>query len=174
MPIFSRLIFSVVRWSARRGLRDAPSEPAPQDQHPAAPQGEKFERKEKARRRGLLGETYGYWYLRRQGYVFIARNYVPQGAKGELDLVGYDGETIAFVEIRTRTVREDISGLPELSVGYAKQNMLVRTAQRFLADRHLHDCPTRFDVLAIDNIPGRPPEIRLDKDAFSPQLRRCR
>jgi hypothetical protein len=24
-------------------------------------------RKEKARRRGLLGETYGYWYLRRQG-----------------------------------------------------------------------------------------------------------
>src|ERR1700738_1415220 len=71
MPIFSRLIFSVVRWSARRGLRDAPSEPAPQDQHPAAPQGEKFERKEKARRRGLLGETYGYWYLRRAGYVFI-------------------------------------------------------------------------------------------------------
>jgi Holliday junction resolvase-like predicted endonuclease len=41
----------------------------------------------------------------------------------------------------------------------------VRTAQRFLADRHLRDCPTRFDVLAIDNIPGRPPEIRLHKDA---------
>jgi hypothetical protein len=51
------------------------------------------------------GETYGYWYLRRQGYVLIAKNYMPQGAKGELDLVGYDGETIAFVEIRTRTVR---------------------------------------------------------------------
>jgi Holliday junction resolvase-like predicted endonuclease len=50
--------------------------------------------------------------------------------------------------------------------------MLVRTAQRFLADRHLHDCPRRFDVLAIDNIPGGPPEIRLHKDAFSPQLRR--
>jgi Holliday junction resolvase-like predicted endonuclease len=114
------------------------------------------------------------WYLRRQGYVFIAKNYMPQGIKGELDLVGYDGETIAFVEIRTRTVREDISGLPELSVSYAKQSVLVRTAQRFLADRHLHDCPTRFDVLAIDNIPGRPPEIRLHKDAFSPQLRRSR
>ena len=65
-----------------------------------------------------------------------------------------------------------ISGLPELSVSYAEQSVLVRTAQRFLADRHLHDCPTRFDVLAIDNIPGRPPEIRLHKDAFSPQLRR--
>lgn len=173
MPIFSRLIFTLVRWSARRGLRDS-AEPARQSLNLAAPRDEKFPRKEEARRRGLLGETYGYWYLRRQGYVFIAKNYMPQGAKGELDLVGYDGETIAFVEIRTRTVREDISGLPELSVSYAKQSVLVRTAQRFLADRHLHDCPTRFDVLAIDNIPGRPPEIRLHKDAFSPQLRRSR
>jgi Holliday junction resolvase-like predicted endonuclease len=53
---------------------------------------------------------------------------MPQGAKGELDLLGHDGETIAFVEIRTRTVRDDISGLPELCVSYAKQSMLVRTA----------------------------------------------
>ena len=90
---------------------------------------------------------------------------MPQGPKGELDVLGYGGETIAFVEIRTRTVREDISGLPQLSVSYARQSVLVRTAQRFLADRHLRDCPTRFDVLAIDNIPGRPPEIRLHKDA---------
>ena len=90
---------------------------------------------------------------------------MPQGPKGELDVLGYDGETIAFVEIRTRTLREDISGLPQLSVSYARQSVLVRTAQRFLADRHLRDCPTRFDVLAIDNIPGRPPEIRLHKDA---------
>ena len=173
MPIFSRLIFTVVRWSARRGLRDA-ADPASQKQNQVTQRDEKFERKEKARRTGLLGETYGYWYLRRLGYVFIAKNYMPQGAKGELDLVGYDGETIAFVEIRTRTVREDISGLPELSVSHAKQTVLVRTAQLFLASRHLNDCPTCFDVLAIDNIPGRPPEIRLLKDAFSPQLRRSR
>jgi putative endonuclease len=173
MPIFSRLIFYVVRWSARRGLRHS-AEPGSPGQNQEAQADEKFRRKEKARRRGLLGETYGYWYLRRQGYVFIAKNYMPEGIKGELDLVGYDGETIAFVEIRTRTVREDISGLPELSVGYAKQSMLVRTAQRFLADRHLRDRPTRFDVLAIDNIPGRLPQIRLHKDAFSPQLRPSR
>ena len=174
MPIFSRLIFTVVRWSARRGLRDSPADATPQKQNHEAQQREKFERKEKARRRGLLGETYGYWYLRRQGYVFIAKNYMPQGAKRELDLVGYDGETIAFVEIRTRTVHGDISGLPELSVGRTKQSVLVRTAQLFLASRHLNDCPTRFDVLAIDNIPGHPPEIRLHKDAFSPQLCRSR
>jgi Holliday junction resolvase-like predicted endonuclease len=127
MPIFSRLIFTVVRWSARRGLRDA-AEPAPQKQNQEEQRDEKFERQEKACRRGLLGETYGYWYLRRHSYVFIAKNYMPQGVKGELDLVGYEGETIAFVEIRTRTVREDVSGLPELSVSHAKQSVLVRTA----------------------------------------------
>jgi putative endonuclease len=170
MPIFSGLIFTAVRWSARRGLRDA-AELAPQSQNPAPRETKNSSARKRRVAEALLGETYGYWYLRRQGYVFIAKNYMPQGAKGELDLVGYDGKTIAFVEIRTRTVREAISGLPELSVSYAKQSVLVRTAQRFLADRHLHDCPTRF---AIDNIPGRPPEVRLHKDAFSPQLRHSR
>jgi Uncharacterised protein family UPF0102 len=108
--------FDILRCAlgARRGLRDS-GEAVPQSQNQAARLEEKFQRKEKARRRGLLGETYGYWYLRKQGYVFIAKNYMPQGAKGELDLLGYDGETIAFVENRTRTVREDISGLPELT-----------------------------------------------------------
>jgi Holliday junction resolvase-like predicted endonuclease len=76
------------------------------------------------------------------------------------------------VEIQTRAVREKISGLPEPRVSHAKRNVLVRTAQRFLADGQLCVCPTRFDVLAIDNIPARPPEIRLHKDTFSSQLRR--
>jgi hypothetical protein len=57
---------TVVRWSARRGLRDT-AEPPPRRQDQEPQRDEKFERKEKARRRGLLGETYGYWYLRRQG-----------------------------------------------------------------------------------------------------------
>ena len=54
-------------------------------------------------------------------------------AKGELDLVGYDGETLAFVEVRTRTVRDELTALPELSVTEEKQRVLVRTAKRFLS-----------------------------------------
>jgi hypothetical protein len=154
MPIFSRLIFTVVRWSARRGLRDA-GEPAPQKQNQEEQRDEKFERQEKACRRGLLGETYGYWYLRRHGYVFIAKKLYAARRQGRAGSGG-------------------ISGLPELSVSHAKQSVLVRTARRFLADRHLNDCPTCFDVLAIDNIPGHPPEMRLHKNTFSPQLRRSR
>jgi putative endonuclease len=157
MAIISPLAFQVVQWAARRGLREDGEDTA-------------AEKKHESRRTGVRGETYAYWYLRRLGYVFVARNYVPRGAKGEIDLIGYDGATLAFVEVRTRTVREQLSALPELSVTTDKQRVVVRTAQRFLAERHVGDCPCRFDVLAIDNRPGAAPEVRLHKDAFSPQM----
>jgi putative endonuclease len=163
MAIFSHLIFSWVHRAARKGLRgeveDAPSQKPLQSQKLAN------------RRTGIRGETYAYWYLRRHGYVFVARNYTPRGAKGEIDLIGYDGETLAFVEVRTRTASEGaLPALPELSVTTDKQRLVVRTAKYFLAERHVGDCPFRFDVLAIDNLPGSPPAVRLHKDAFSPQL----
>ncbi len=157
MAIFSSLIFEIVKWKSRRGLRD--------EELPA-----KEDRKREAKATGVRGETYAYWYLRKKGYVFVARNYIPRGANGELDLVGYDGETLAFVEVRTRTVRDEPTALPELSVTPDKQSAVVRTAKRFLAERHAVDRPCRFDVLAIDNHPGEAPRVRLHKDAFSPQI----
>jgi putative endonuclease len=157
MALFSRLMFQVVRWRARRGLRE--------EDRPA-----QAEAKLAARQTGIRGETFAYWYLRRLGYVFVARNYSPRSVKGELDLVGYDGITLAFVEVRTRTLREQLTALPELSVTAEKQKILVRTAKRFLAERHVPEGPMRFDVVAIDNEPGRAPVVRLHKDAFSPQM----
>jgi putative endonuclease len=85
-------------------------------------------------------------------------------------MVGYDGKTLAFVEVRTRTVRDEMSALPELSVTPGKQHLLARTARHFLAERRVRECPCRFDVVAIDNSPGKPPVVRLHKDAFSPQM----
>ncbi len=158
MPVFSALAYHFIRWKSRRGLRDDSD----------AVDVNKRTRKQ---RTGVRGETYAYWYLRKLGYVFVARNYKPRGgAKGEVDLIGYDGETLAFVEVRTRTVGDTLTALPELSVTPEKQHVVARTAQRFLAERHVKDIPLRFDVLAIDNIPGSPPQMRLHKDAFSPQL----
>ena len=157
MPVFSALAYQLVRWKSRNGLRD---------------ESEAVDSANRTRkqRTGVRGETYAYWYLRKLGYVFVARNYHPVGAKGEIDLIGYDGETLAFVEVRTRTVGEQLTALPELSVTAEKQHVVARTARRFLAERHVRDIPLRFDVLAIDNIPASPPEVRLHKDAFSPQI----
>jgi putative endonuclease len=102
--------------------------------------------------------------------VFVARNYIPRGAKGEIDLVGYDGETLAFVEVRTRTACADQPALPELSVIAEKQHFVGRTARRFSSERHIRECPVRFDVVAIDEERGRGPSIRLYKSAFNPVI----
>src|SRR5882672_11409611 len=112
MPIFSSLMFRAVRWAARRGLRV---------EEDFSSDAKKLE----ARRTGVRGETYAYWYLRRNGYVIVAQNYTPRGI--ELDLIAYDGKTLAFVEVRTSTVRDDFSALPELSVTREKQHVVVRT-----------------------------------------------
>jgi len=155
MSMLARAGFAWVRWKSRRGLRDDARQ---QDDY-----------KQQSLRVGVRGETYAYWYLRRQGYVFIARNYEPAREKGELDLVGFDGDTLAFVEVRTRALVKGRPALPELSISKEKHQVLVRTAHAFLRERHVKDCPVRFDVVAIDNTPGSPPVLRLHKDALSPK-----
>jgi putative endonuclease len=97
---------------------------------------------------------------------FVARNYVPREVKGEIDLVGYDEETLAFVEVRTRTARVDQAALPEVSVTAEKQHLVGRTARRFLMERHVKECPVRFDVVAIEESPGQAPLVQLHKNGF--------
>ncbi len=157
MPLLSALAYRFIRWKSRRGLGDGSD---------AVDANNRTRRQ----RTGVRAEAFAYW-LRSLGYVFVARNYTPRGdAKGEVDLIDYDGDTLAFVEVRLRTIGENLTALPELSVTASKQHVVARTAQRFLAERHVTDAPLRFDVLAIDNIPGSLPEVRLHKDAFSPQM----
>jgi len=153
MPLFSRLIFATVDWAARKGLREPNSASGPA-------------RKQQARETGIRGETYAYWYLRSHGYIFVAKNYTASGIKGEIDLVGYDGPTLAFVEVRTRTEDKEGGSTPEESVTREKRRLLARMAQRFLAQRRFAECPFRFDVLAIENRPGQRPAVRLHKGAF--------
>jgi len=154
MAIFSRLISEMVKWRARRG--------------PSGEEGTLADAKEKARRRGVRGETFAYWYLRRHGYDVCGAELHPTRCERRNNLVGYDGETLAFIEVRTRTARADQSALPELSVTAEKQHLVGRAARRFLTERHVKDCPVRFDVVTIDEERGRGRLIRLCKNAFSP------
>jgi putative endonuclease len=156
MQWVARIGFAWVQWQSRQGLRDSGD---------ANGQAKKHE----ALQMGVRGETYAYWYLRRLGYIFIARNYTPSRIKGELDLIGYDGDTLAIVEVRTRRAQKTQPALPELSVTEEKHELLVRTAHYFLRERHIQNCPVRFDVVAIENTPGQPPCVRLHKAALSPQ-----
>jgi Holliday junction resolvase-like predicted endonuclease len=59
-----------------------------------------------------------------------------------------------------------------MSITKEKHEVLVRTAHYFLRERHIHNCPMQFDVVAIENTPGQPPAVRLHKATLSPQLPR--
>jgi putative endonuclease len=157
VPILARAMFGLVNWAARHGLAESI---APETSAAAG---------HKARRTGVRGETYAYWYLRRSGYVMIARNFTSRGMKGEIDLVGYDGATLAFVEVKTRTSLRDDVGSPEDAVNQDKQRHLSRMARQFLREYRAGDAPFRFDILAVEAPPGQSPTVRLHKGAFAAQ-----
>ena len=153
MPLLARAVFGIVRMKSRHGLAVARTDES---------------KKERARRHGIAGETYAYWYLRRHGYIFIARNYRVPEDKAEIDLIGYDAGVLAFVEVKTRSGTDERPGLPEEAVTGAKRFYIERVARRFLAERRTAGISWRFDVVAIENRPGHPPDIRLYKNAFAP------
>jgi len=155
MTFLSRLIFTFVDRAARNGL-------APESASAGAARDH-----QKSRRTGIRGETFAYWYLRRHGYIMIARNFTLPGVKGEIDLIGYDGEMLAFVEVKTRTGDPELFGMPEEAVTPEKRRHLSRMARQFLAERRIPKARWRFDVLAIESPPGRRPEVRLHKGAFA-------
>jgi putative endonuclease len=113
---------------------------------------------------GRRGEEAAYFYLREQGYVIIARNYRSPRSRSELDLVGWDGDTLCFIEVKTRTTRDVLPA--EAAVDAEKQRDLSRVAREFLR-RMKDDPPFRFDIVSV-YLDGEPaPDIELFRQAFA-------
>jgi putative endonuclease len=116
-------------------------------------------------RTGRRGEEDAYFYLRRRGYTIIARNYRSPNHRGELDLVGWDGDVLCFIEVKTRTTR-DVKPA-EAAVDRHKQRELSLVASDFLRPMP-RSCQWRFDVLAVYYERGhRRPSFELFQNAFS-------
>ncbi|OFV89716.1 MAG: YraN family protein [Acidobacteria bacterium RBG_16_68_9] len=94
---------------------------------------------------GTEGERVAERFLRRQRYAILARNY--RCPLGELDLVGLDGLTVVFVEVKTR--RQAGFGTPLDAVDRRKQRQIVRAAQHFLVRHRLEHRNVRFDVVGV-------------------------
>lgn len=113
---------------------------------------------------GSRGEEEAYFYLRQQGYVIVARNYRTAHSRSELDMVGWDGETLCFIEVKTRSSHGFLPA--ESAVDYDKRRDLSRVARAFL--RKIPGRPPfRFDVVSVYLEPGRKPDIVLFKSAFA-------
>ena len=105
-----------------------------------------------SRAEGTWGEALVADYLRRRGCRLEAHSY--RCRFGEIDLIAWDGDTLCFVEVKTRTNTR--MGLPREYVTARKQARLRKTALFYLSSHDL-DCPTRFDVAEVyAAVPGDP------------------
>lgn len=115
-------------------------------------------------RLGRRGEAMAAQHLQALGYQVLVCNWRTRA--GELDIVALDGDTLVFVEVKTR--RTHTFGAPEESIDARKQAQLARLAELFL-DAHpnltFREC--RFDVAVVD-MTVLPPQVRLYRNAFYP------
>lgn len=111
---------------------------------------------------GQIGEELACDHLRKNGYAVVERGF--RMFRGEIDVVARRGDTLVFVEVKTRA--DESYGRPEESVTPAKQRQIRRIAQGYLLKSLLGDVPCRFDVVAI--LYRGPDDYRLEHfiDAF--------
>jgi putative endonuclease len=113
---------------------------------------------------GRQGEALAAAYLQAQGLVIRDANWRPTGTelapllRGELDLVAMDGDTVVFVEVRSR---RGAPGLAEESVTPAKRRQVLALARAYLVTHDLHEeqVAWRVDVLALHFTAAAPPAI---------------
>ena len=111
---------------------------------------------------GAFGENRACEYLEESGYRVLERNFACR--TGEIDIIALEGETIAFIEVKTRS--SERYGLPAEAINRNKQNKLVTVALYYMQRNGYKNRMCRFDVMEIiidgeDNY-----RINLIKDAF--------
>lgn len=110
---------------------------------------------------GGSGEEIAAAYLQRRGYVILAKNYRKRF--GEIDIVAAEGDTLVFVEVKTRT--SAAFGSPLEAVDGRKQRRMAKAALAYLSAGNLHGRPARFDVVAVRLQQGGP-QIEHVRNAF--------
>lgn len=104
---------------------------------------------------GERGEREALFYLRKQGYTVVARRWKSAKIWGDIDVVGWDGEWLCFVEVKTRSGREAMPA--ESAVDREKRDMLRRMARAYLRgfpEKLRTEVPVRFDVVSVYLLPS--------------------
>ena len=114
---------------------------------------------------GRRGEVAAGRYLRKHGYIIVARGH--RDNIGELDLVAVDGRTVVFIEVKTRTSHD--AGHPADAVDEEKQQRLTRLALSYMKRHDLLECAARFDVVAVTwPTDSNQPIVEHFQNAFEP------
>lgn len=113
---------------------------------------------------GKRGEDIAHRYLERTGIVVVARNFRTSNGGSEIDLIGWDKDTLVVVEVKSRT-NEDF-GAPERQMDEEKERSVVRGAREYARHAEIPFEKVRFDVVSI--VLSSPPKVRHVRDAFRP------
>jgi len=104
---------------------------------------------------GEIGERLAVEHLVANGYRMVVTNFkVPIGRNskgvavtGEIDVIALDGETLCFVEVKTR--RSDEFTAIETAVDIQKQRQITRTAKVYRRLFNVWEMPHRYDVVTV-------------------------
>ena len=110
---------------------------------------------------GKKSESIAAKYLKKNKYKIITENYRTR--LGEIDIIAKDGDTLAFIEVKSR--RSDQFGSPKWAVTLQKQRKISMVALQYLKATKQPHRRARFDVVSIC-FTGNKPEIELIKNAF--------
>jgi putative endonuclease len=114
---------------------------------------------------GLSGEDAAYFHLRRKGYVVVGRRWSAGTVPGDIDLIAWQGELLCFIEVKTRTARDQSPA--EIAVDDEKRALLRRQARQYLRQVPRTPAPpVRFDVVSVYLVPGEPPTCTHFEGAF--------
>lgn len=98
---------------------------------------------------GRYGEEEARKFLKKSGYKIVASN--KRESHKEIDIIATDKEYIAFVEVKTRSVEDDLYnpyGTPASAVTKRKQNNLISAARAYLRENPTDKQP-RMDVVEV-------------------------
>jgi len=113
---------------------------------------------------GHRGELIAQSFLKEKGYQILHVNW--RFHRIEIDIIAMDGDTLVFVEVKTR--QTDLFGEPENAVDYKKQKHLINAANAYVLKHGvLNDA--RFDIISIVTEKNNT-RINHFPDAFYPTL----
>ena len=116
---------------------------------------------------GLLGELYVVAVY----FLLMGHSIVEWRARrrcGEIDIVARQGETLVFVEVKTRLWSS--VGDVEWVVSGKQRRRIMKAAHLFRDRSGLRDCGVRFDIAYVNRIFGLPHIVR---DVWHDDRRGC-
>ena len=112
---------------------------------------------------GRRGEDIAHRFLQRAGIVIVDRNYRMSSGGGEVDLVGWEADTLVFVEVKSR--QTDEFGAPDRAIGPQKQNSLIRAAREYSRHAEVRWEKLRFDIVNV--VFSTPPAVTHFRDVLA-------